>query len=436
MKYQSIAVAVATLASSVSAFPTLADQVLQGGSLEETAARMMAKRQGGSGIPDNTKTFDPKTQYVSTSGVHAYKAPTEDDQRGPCPGLNAMANHGYLPHNGVGNHLQFIQGTYEVFGMAPDLSGFLTVLGATIDGDGLSWSIGGPSKALDPITIGGLLGQPQGISGSHNKYESDVSPGRGDLYQAGDDFTLQMDRYQALYDMGIANNDEITLAILSKHRSNLFDQSIAKNPYFFNGPFTGVLVQPAAYSFIYRFMSNKSAEHPAGKLNTEILNSFFGVKKNADGSLTKLPGQERIPENWYKRAVGDEYSIPYLNTDTVLAATQYPKFLDVGGNTGKVNTFAGLDLDNLTGGVYNTKNLLEGDNLACFASQFAQQVAPDLIRCSSVLGDITSALTGLNSQIATSFASLSCPKLTKPLSGQFTKFPGYSNLNCKTGQYK
>lgn len=57
-----------------------------------------------------------------------------------------------------------------VFGMAPDLSGFLTVLGGTIDGDGLTWSIGGPSKAQSLITAGGLLGQPQGISGSHNKY--------------------------------------------------------------------------------------------------------------------------------------------------------------------------------------------------------------------------------------------------------------------------
>jgi hypothetical protein len=35
------------------------------------------------------------------------------DQRGPCPGLNAMANHGYLPHNGVATVQQFIDGTYE-----------------------------------------------------------------------------------------------------------------------------------------------------------------------------------------------------------------------------------------------------------------------------------------------------------------------------------
>lgn len=40
--------------------------------------------------------FDPKTQYVSTTGQHAWVAPNSalGDQRGPCPGLNALANHG------------------------------------------------------------------------------------------------------------------------------------------------------------------------------------------------------------------------------------------------------------------------------------------------------------------------------------------------------
>jgi len=40
--------------------------------------------------------FDSTTQHVSTTGQHAWVAPNFDlgDQRGPCPGLNALANHG------------------------------------------------------------------------------------------------------------------------------------------------------------------------------------------------------------------------------------------------------------------------------------------------------------------------------------------------------
>lgn len=46
--------------------------------------------------------------------------------------------------------------------MGTDLGAFLAIYGAVLDGDGTSWSIGGPSAAL-PGTLGGLLGTPQGI---------------------------------------------------------------------------------------------------------------------------------------------------------------------------------------------------------------------------------------------------------------------------------
>lgn len=66
--------------------------------------------------------------------------------------------------------------------MGVDLATFLAVYGAVFDGDGATtWSIGGPDSRVTPLL--GLLGTPQGISGSHNKYEGDASPTRGDLYQ-------------------------------------------------------------------------------------------------------------------------------------------------------------------------------------------------------------------------------------------------------------
>lgn len=65
--------------------------------------RKMKKRQ---------TTFDPSTQLVSTTGTHAWLAPNlaDGDQRGPCPGLNALANHGYLPHNGVADIPTIVDG--------------------------------------------------------------------------------------------------------------------------------------------------------------------------------------------------------------------------------------------------------------------------------------------------------------------------------------
>lgn len=59
--------------------------------------------------------FNAKAQLVSVSGKHKFVAPNfaAGDERGPCPGLNALANHGYLPHNGVGTALEFLTGTLE-----------------------------------------------------------------------------------------------------------------------------------------------------------------------------------------------------------------------------------------------------------------------------------------------------------------------------------
>lgn len=418
------------LVSVTNAFPGILE-ALEARTLESES---MLKRQTA---PDPSTRFNAAEQYVSTSGEHAFVAPdlAGGDQRGPCPGLNAMANHGYLPHNGVGSHTDFIEGTFKAFGMSADLSGFLTVLGGTVDGNGLVWSIGGPSKAAPPLLPG--LGTPQGISGSHNNYESDVSPGRGDLYQYGNDFTLQMSQYQELYDMAQANGGNIDLPLLTDFRSKRFDQSIANNPYFFNGPFTGVLVQPAAYTFIYRFMGNKSAEHPQGLMNTEILNSFFGVEE-VNGQLQKINGggHERFPENWYKRAIGDEYSIPFLQADTALAFLKYPKFLNVGGNTGKVNTFTGVDASDLTGGVFNSATLMEGNNAYCFASQFLAQAMPDMIKCSGVFNDLTGAMSKFTQSLGSAFSALDCPQLKSIDKTQFDKFPGYTNLDCHTGMYQ
>jgi len=368
--------------------------------------------------------FSASQQYVSNTGDYAFVAPGPNDLRGPCPGLNAMANHGYIPHNGVATITQFIQGTYDVFGMGTDLATFLAVYGAVFDGDLTSWSIGGPPPA-GLLSSVGLLGTPQGISGSHNKYESDVSPTRPDLYEYGNDYKVILSQFEELYSQPLGPNG-YDLTSLTPFRASRFQQSIDNNPHFFNGPFSGVAVQPAAYTFIYRFMSNKSAEYPEGYLDGDALKSFFSITGDP-GSFTWTEGYERIPDNWYKRAIGDEYTIPYFQVDLLAAALQYPQFLDVGGNTGKVDTFTGVDLQNVTGGVYDLQTLAQGDNALCFAYQFAQQAAPDILK--GLFSSITSPLSQLNSALASVFSELSCPQLESIDTSQFAQYPG------STGSY-
>jgi Peroxidase, family 2 len=89
-----------------------------------------------------------KSQYVSTSGAHAFVPPKDraGDVCGPCAGLTAAANHDYIPHNGVGTIGDFINGTNEAYGMALDLGGFLGICGAVFDVNLLGYSIDGPTS--------------------------------------------------------------------------------------------------------------------------------------------------------------------------------------------------------------------------------------------------------------------------------------------------
>ena len=70
--------------------------------------------------------------------------------------------------------------------MAVDLGSFLAIYGTLFDGNALSprpgYSIGGPTVLEAILGGGGRLATPTGLSGSHNNYEGDTSPTRGDLY--------------------------------------------------------------------------------------------------------------------------------------------------------------------------------------------------------------------------------------------------------------
>lgn len=83
--------------------------------------------------------------------------------------------------------------------MGVDLAAFLSAYAVVLTGDPLTlaWSIGGPFGS-----VLGLLGQPEGLSGSHNKYEGDSSVCRDDAYlNHGDATNLDINHFKELYDL-------------------------------------------------------------------------------------------------------------------------------------------------------------------------------------------------------------------------------------------
>ncbi|KAJ4403468.1 hypothetical protein N0V91_006520 [Didymella pomorum] len=312
----------------------------------------------------------------------------------------------------------------EVFGMGLDLSAFLAVYSAVMAGDLTSFSIGGKPKSgglLTGLTSSlGLLGEAQGLSASHNRFEHDGSPTRADLYSTGDPVSLNLDQFKQLVSMprgrnGIDNN------VMTAFRLERVRHSIATNGHYFAGPVTFFALNPATYQFTYRFFANHTAENPEGYLDEQTLMTFEGVTKE-NGEYKWSPGRERIPENWYKRFIGDEYTIAAFTAEAVSIELANPELIRLGGNTGEPNTFTGVNVDDLTGNVFNAETLLEGNNIMCLAFTAAQEVSPDIL--GGLVGNILVAVQKLTNVLEPIFAALNCPEITKYDATLFKAFPG------------
>ncbi|KAL2046473.1 hypothetical protein ABVK25_011842 [Lepraria finkii] len=382
------------------------------------------KRQSGPGnIPFTT--FN-QNQLVDVTGSHAWVAPGPNDIRGPCPGLNALANHGYFPHNGVVSLPVGASATEQVYGLASSFGVPLTVYATLVDGDvvGDTWSIGGkqPQTLTSPI-----LGAGDGLSGSHNKYESDSSVSRGDYYlYNGDVSSVRVEKFKSLYDLqknvAVPNYN---LDVLIQHRQYTFTNSESTNPYFFSAPFAGLAVANAAHTFVPALMSNHSAEYPNGILDKETLKSFFAITEAPDGTLSWTPGHERIPDNWYRRPLGaiNEYSPVSFAQDFVQLAAAVPDAATVGGNTGTVNSFTGVDLGDITGGAYRTTDLLNPTKFVCYFYQLTLALVPDFLRSEALGSALAGALNLLQTEID-SFVDPSCAKIANYNDTFAAQFPG------------
>ncbi|KAI0486736.1 Chloroperoxidase [Xylaria cf. heliscus] len=355
--------------------------------------------------------FDPLTDPIDVSGEHSFKAPDfqNGDQRGPCPGLNALANHGYIPHDGIVGFLDVIEPANTVFGMSLDLVLILAGVVTLYVGNPVSlhpgFSIGGESSKSSNILgdLLGLLGKPRGLIGSHNIIEADSSATRNDLYATGNAYTMNLTLFENL--LNYADDGFITMDDLADFAVERFHESIATNPTFYYGPYSGTIARNAGYAFLGRFVSNHTKEYPlGGHLSKEVFSSFFGVYEE-DGKLVYKEGHERIPENWYRRAV--DYSLTDYNLDLVAWAIKHPILLSIGGNQGEVNTFAGVNIGDITGGVLNATTLLEGNNLLCFALTALKTFVPNSL--STVLKLVEPPLELINDVLVTPLLSLSCP---------------------------
>lgn len=113
-----------------------------------------------------------------------------------------------------------------------------------------------------------------------------------------------------------------------------------------------------------------------------------------------------------------------LEADVAILATRYPSVVRVGGNTGTTNSFTGVNVGDITGGVYNAQTLLQGNNALCFAFQAAQQGIPSVLEgIVSNIGPVVALVAQFVNPVT---SALNCPALNTFDQSAFNQFPGAS----------
>ncbi|KAJ7846301.1 Chloroperoxidase [Mycena leptocephala] len=85
--------------------------------------------------------------------AHPFIAPGPNDQRGPCPGMNTLANHGYIPRNGIATFEQITVAMVEAFNLEINFGAFLVAANMLLRGNPFvnKISIGGTSPLVPPL---------------------------------------------------------------------------------------------------------------------------------------------------------------------------------------------------------------------------------------------------------------------------------------------
>ncbi|CAF1329919.1 unnamed protein product [Adineta steineri] len=288
------------------------------------------------------------------ASLYPFIPPGPNDIRGPCPGLNTAANHGYIDRSGITNFDELVKMQQELYNLALDVAIFLATINVALDGDIITGklSIG----RLSP-KVPGILTTPSGLNG-HNKFECDTSLTRNDFFLAnGNNFEFNGTLFGMMYDEANTNGGLFDAKTMSQFRYNRYQQSKAENGQFVFLP--QVLLIYGAASFLYEVFPNGTDMLPT----INVISSFFGAQKTDCGEWEGIP--ERIPPNWVKRKT------PYSLVDTIEQALKLYLANPVlfGGNTGKPNTFI-ADRQQLTAGNQTV------NGTACFIYQAILSITP------------------------------------------------------------
>lgn len=171
----------------------------------------------------------------------------------------------------------------SVVNMSVELALLLAVMGVVWTGNPVSldpsFSIGGTTPEVQNLLGNALgllgvfhalpvvrtnesadmqLGEPRGIDHSHNFIEADSSPTRDDLYVTNDPVTMNLTKFETLYDL-IPEGQVFTAEVMTDFAMIRWNETVATNPYFYYGPVTGMIARNTGYCFMRNLFANYSS---------------------------------------------------------------------------------------------------------------------------------------------------------------------------------
>ncbi|KAJ7815040.1 Chloroperoxidase [Mycena olivaceomarginata] len=223
--------------------------------------------------------------------AHPFIAPGPNDQRGPCPAMNTLANHGYIPRNGIASFEQITLALMEafnlelIFGANMAANNMLTRGNPFID----KLSIGGASSLAPPLP-GNIDGPVTGGIAKHGRFEGDASLTRADAF-IGDNRNFQ----DILYDLDLLQ--------LGKFGDNGPDGDNT----VFNVP---TLVGMKKQNIMMDQAANPKFEFAARRMNAAYGEAAFILNVFANGTTKQatLPivgsffRNQTFPPNWFRAA--------------------------------------------------------------------------------------------------------------------------------------
>ncbi|TFK21418.1 Cloroperoxidase [Coprinopsis marcescibilis] len=267
----SLVILLCAIINNVAGFPSYASpRGLRGRQAEDTAASFDAKLPPAPPGPSNYT----RTKLVDDAS-HPWQAQRPGDIRGPCPGMNTLASHGYLPRDGVATPAEIVQAVQDGFNMENSAARVVTYSAHLLDGNLVTdlISIGGKTTKSGPSPP--LPALAAGLS-NHGTSEGDASLTALDAY-FGDGVSFN----QPLFDQLVEFSNQYgggyyNLSVAAELRYHRVQESIATNPEF---SFTGFR-HNAAYSeavFLVNFFvdGRHHGTDKAGQLDMDSALSFF-----------------------------------------------------------------------------------------------------------------------------------------------------------------